>query len=627
MNEADTTARRNLLRRHGLAIAALLLGVAIGALGFGSRGGAPGTPGPAAAGSDQHAHSTAGEQGPQEWTCSMHPQIRQPEPGQCPICGMDLIEVQSGNASSPESGKDRVVLSERAKALMKLRTTTVVRERGAAGELRLLGLIEPNETTLKTVTAWTGGRIDKLHVNTTGQHVAAGQVIATLYSPEVFSAHQDLIVAKRQVERLSGAVESAQTAARHALEAARSRLRLLGVPDNELAQLEEQPRPTTAVKIRSPFGGTVMERIATEGSYIATGAPLFRIANLSSLWLQLDAYETDLPSLKVDQLVRVSVEGLDERFEGKVTFIDPTLDPRKRTAKVRVVVSSKKGKLRPGMFAEAIVEAPEDSDKPAQLVIPASAPLFTGRRALVYVEVPNAEAPTYEPRTVRLGPRMGDSYPVVAGLEEGERVVTRGAFALDADLQIRGGASMMSHADDQAGSTESVTLPATERKKLAPVMEAYLAIQKALAADDLAVAKRSAEKLESSAKRVQLSSPAEAIAIWRKVAPQLRAGASRVGEAQSIEGARSGFESLSGAAVRLLEGLGNPLDQSLSLAFCSMAFGSRGASWLQEGSTIDNAYFGEAMRSCGEIKQSVAPGAALGEPAGPAVEAREHGAH
>src|SRR5690606_28037673 len=130
----------------------------------------------------------------------------------------------------------------------------------------------------------------------------------------------------------------------------------------------------------------------------------------------------------------------------KVTFIDPTLDPSKRTAKVRVVVDSKKGKLRPGMFAEAVVQDATAAGAEPPLVVPASAPLFTGHRALVYVEVPNTEAPTYEPRVVRLGPRTGAVYPVVAGLGEGERVVTRGAFALDADLQIRGGASMLSHA-------------------------------------------------------------------------------------------------------------------------------------------------------------------------------------
>jgi Cu(I)/Ag(I) efflux system membrane fusion protein len=542
---------------------------------------------------------------------------------------MDLIAVQQGGPAG--AGADRVTLSERAKALMKLQTSVVVRERRHAGEVRLLGLVEPNESTLKTITVWTGGRIDRLHVNTTGQHVAVGQVIATLYSPEVLAAHQDLIVAKRQVERLAGGHESARAAAGQALDAARSRLRLLGLPEDELRDMERHERPTTAVRVRSPFAGTVLERIATEGVYVATGAPLFRVANLSSLWLQLDAYEADLPNLKLNQAVSVNVRGLDERFEGEVTFIEPTLDPTKRTAKVRVVVDSKKGKLRPGMFAEAVVQGTAPASEPP-LVVPASAPLFTGQRALVYVELPNMPAPTYEPRVVRLGPRLGEVYPVVAGLEEGERIVTRGAFALDADLQIRGGASMMSHDGAvQSAAGTALALSAPQRSKLAPVVQAYLVVQRALAADDLAQAKRGAAKLEEAAKAVRFTSPAEVVPVWRELSARLVADASRLAAAPSIEASRSAFEALSAGTVQLLAQLGNPLEQSLSVAFCSMAFGSRGASWVQAGTNIDNAYFGASMRSCGEVEQKVAPGSLLtaqprGVTASPQPPSHDHGA-
>ncbi|MCA9492539.1 MAG: efflux RND transporter periplasmic adaptor subunit, partial [Myxococcales bacterium] len=222
------------------------------------------------------------------WTCSMHPQIRHTEPGQCPICGMDLIPA---SGASSTAANDQVVLSHRARTLAQLRTEPVRRQGGAAAEVRLLGRIEPDESTQKTVTTWIGGRIDTLRVTTTGERVRKGQVIASLYSPEVYAAHQDLLTARQQVERLGAASPSAASAARAALGAAEDRLRLLGVPEGEVKRMAVADRPVQAVSIRSPFHGTVIERLATEGSYVQTGTPLYRVADLSRLWVQLDAYE------------------------------------------------------------------------------------------------------------------------------------------------------------------------------------------------------------------------------------------------------------------------------------------------------------------------------------------------
>lgn len=379
------------------------------------------------------------------WTCAMHPQIRQAEPGQCPICGMDLIPVE-GSAETQENAR-RVSLSERAKILAGIRTAEVQRLSSGRVERRLLGRVDYDERSLRTVTAWISGRIDRLHVSTTGERVKRGQVIATLYSPEVYSAHEDLIQARQQFERLQeGATPSARLAAEAALNAARDRLRLLGVPDAELRTMERAQKPSERARIRTPFGGTVIERLATQGSYVETGSGLYRVANLSTLWVQLDAYESDLPLLKSGQDVRLRVEALPgEEFRGRVTFVDPVLDPQTRTARVRIEVKNQDRRLRPGMFVEANVrsDGAGGSGQEAPLVIPATAPLFTGRRSVVYVEIEDAKGPTYEARVVTLGPRMGDLYPVLAGLDEGERVVIHGAFAIDADLQIRGGDSMM----------------------------------------------------------------------------------------------------------------------------------------------------------------------------------------
>jgi Cu(I)/Ag(I) efflux system membrane fusion protein len=365
---------------------------------------------------------------------------------------MDLIPVES--STDREATPTRVSLTERAKTLARIRTAEATRLGSGGTQRRLLGRVDYDETSLRTVTAWIGGRIERLHVSTTGERVRRGQTIATLYSPEVYNSHQDLIQARQQLERLQqAATPSARRSAEAALDAARDRLRLLGVPAAEVRAMERADKPSERVRIRTPFGGTVIERLATQGSYVQTGTGLYRVADLSTLWVQLDAYESDLPVLKTGQEVILRVEALPgERSVGRVTFVDPVLDPKTRTARVRIEVENEDRRLRPGTFVEAIVRSdPEQGPvDDAPIVIPATAPLFTGRRSVVYVEVDGADAPTYEARVVTLGTRLDDRYPVLEGLAEGERVVVHGAFAIDADLQIQGGASMMHQSNPSA---------------------------------------------------------------------------------------------------------------------------------------------------------------------------------
>jgi len=597
-----------------LRLVLLVLGFLAGALIFGRQGDSGEAIDPAAA---RGASDSAETDDASLWTCSMHPQIPQSGPGQCPLCGMDLIPVSSSGGGRQDD-PSRVVLSDRAKVLAKLRTVAVRRRSDATSEIRLLGLVEPNETTLKTITAWTGGRIDRLRVNVTGEKVRAGQTIATLYSPEVYAAHQDLLVARGQVDRLAAGVESSRLAARAALMAARERLLLLGVPDRELTRMARQKKPSRTISIRSPFGGTVIERIASEGAYVTTGTPLYRIANLDSLWIQLDAYESDISRLTVHQPVVVEIEALPgEEFAGEITFIDPTVDSKRRTARVRVEIGNSDGRLRPGMFAQAVVASKADDGPNAPLVIPSSAPLFTGRRAIVYVEVPNEERTTYEARTVRLGPRLGDYYPVVAGLSEGETVVSRGAFAIDADLQIRGGRSMMTRPDDrEPGSWDAVLeLSREQLDQLTPIVAGYLVVQKSLALDDLSDAQRAAVGLGSAIADATVDGSGKAKDAWVDLSVTLNQHTHHVANAKTIEDARMGFEGLSTGVATILHSFGNPLDVALIQAHCPMAFGSRGANWVQKkAEKINNSYFGEVMLTCGEAKSSVEPRGHLPKP-------------
>ncbi len=610
-NSTSSSSRR----RTWMGLVTFFSGVLLGAFAFG------GSDAEEAANSDPLARDSNAESAAkaQVWTCAMHPQIRQDEPGSCPICGMDLVPVEAAdNADSIGDQGATVVLSERAKILAKVRTQEVVRRAKPRADLHLLGRLEANEAAQKTVTAWTAGRIERLHVNTRGEDIKAGQVVAKIYSPEVFAAHQDLITARRQVGRLSAGSPSSRLAAEAALEAARDRLRLIGVPERELERMEKEERPRRSVSIRSPYGGTVIERIATEGAYLATGGPLYRLAELDTLWVQLDAYESDLSQVSVGQPVELRIDALEgEVFEGEVTFIDPTVDPTRRTVRVRVEVENAKGRLKPGMFAEATLQAREDARRP--LVVPATAPLFTGRRAVVFVETEVEGQTAYTARTVRLGPRSVDEYPVVAGLSEGERVVVQGAFALDADLQIKGGRSMMSSPDDtQAGPWDMVTeLDDTDREQLRPVLSHYLEIQRALAADDLAAATAAATELSTSVDAVRLSSTEAAERTWSSLAEPLRGHATHVAKSADLEVARGGFETLSHALLQLLRSFGNLSDDSLRVAFCPMAMGSEGARWVQAEATIDNPYFGASMRTCGEVEEVLEVGAYMKMPATP----------
>jgi Cu(I)/Ag(I) efflux system membrane fusion protein len=360
------------------------------------------------------------------WTCSMHPQIRQNHPGQCPICGMDLIPVIT-SGSTTETGPREIMLSENARRLAEVETAPVER-RSIAADIRMTGKVQFDETRVATIAPRVAGRIDRLYANFTGMAVKAGDPLADLYSPELVSAQQELLTAKALGESL--------------LNATRERLRLWGLTTEQIAEIERGGKVQDHVTFYSPISGVVVEKEAREGMYVDAGMKILTLADLSQVWVQLDAYESDLVLLRDGQEVALQAEAYPgESFKGTIAFIEPILDPMTRTVKVRVAVPNPDGRLKPEMFVHAQVQA-SDKSTVSPLVIPASAPLVTGKRAVVYVAVPGRDG-VFEGRDVVLGPRSGDYYVVTSGLSEGERVVTRGAFKIDSSLQIQGKSSMM----------------------------------------------------------------------------------------------------------------------------------------------------------------------------------------
>lgn len=535
--------------------------------------------GPATRPADAHRHEAD-----ETWTCSMHPQIRRSEPGDCPICGMDLVPASSVEAE-PAQGSDgpsRFQLSPRARRLARIETTAVTRGEGTA-ERRLLGRLEWDETRLHDVTAWVGGRVERLRVATTGVRVRRGQPVAVLYSPEIYSAQRDLRVAREQLESLAEAEASARRSAQAAVQAARRRLALLGVPPVDLERMAEAEEPPTEVAIRSTVSGTVLERLVTEGQYVKTGDPLYRVADLSKLWVQLDAYESEVGALDLGDPVELRVPAHPElELTGRVQFVEPTVDPQTRVAKVRIEVDNRGGRLRPGMYVEAIVQAGLGLESP--LVVPESAVIFTGRRSLVYVEVPGTERPTYEPRTVEVGALLDDAYVVEAGIEAGERVVVEGAFVLDTELQIRGGPSAM-----------AATTPADP--EWTRLVKTYLEVQGRLADDDPGAAREAAARVAEASR-----------ALDDPTAGRLEQAAVGLSQSSDLDAARSAFEEMSGLLLDLLAARGNPLAVPLRLTHCPMVDGDRGAAWLQTDEEVDNPYFGAQMQTCGSVRSVIAPG-------------------
>ena len=550
------------------------------------------------------------------WTCSMHPQVRSPDPSDCPICGMDLIPAPSASAEEAALTPNEVRLGQRAQALAQLRTTAVLplalhAVPGAKGTLT--GRIEAAEDATRTVSAFIGGRIDDLVAKVRGQRLKKGQVIARLYSPEVYAAHRDLLLAQAQVERLeaTGAQPFALEAARAQLLATGQKLRLLGLTAAELERMKLANEAWTSVPIHSPFAGTVLERLVEQGQYVQTGQPLYRLAKLDLLWAQLDAYQADLGSVSVGQPVTLRVGS--EVVEGKVAFVDPVVDPDTGIAKVRVEIPQGQGVLRPGMVVRAQLGQESEGSEPVHLVIPASAPLITGGQDLVYVEhLRQGEAPIYEAREVELGQKIGQNYPVLSGLKQGERVVTHGAFVLDAELEIRGGRGFMALVHDQG---EAIPVSDPLRDKLAAMMRAILGLTEALASDDLAGAKAGAAgamgALEGVGVEAKRGEQASVLKVWEGAKLPLTAALETMARAETIAQVRESLPLLTQALEPLLLTFGNPLDVPLSLAYCPMSFENRGAHWFQAQGPVRNAYFGSQMLGCGELRQTLSPGQRL----------------
>jgi membrane fusion protein, copper/silver efflux system len=380
------------------------------------------------------------------WTCSMHPQIKMDKPGQCPICGMDLIPLVDQGS---EIDDQAIEMSESAVKLAEVQTT-IVGKGSMAKEVRLFGKIQPDEKLRQSQTAHFPGRIEKLLVNTTGETIRKGQLIAKVYSPELVSAQKELLEAISMKDQFPSLAD-----------AAREKLRQWKLTGQQIEEIEKSGEVKSRFELFSTTSGIVTKLNVAIGDYLSKGDILYDVFDLSRVWAVFDAYESDLPWLKVGQSVGFTAQALPGKsYNGNITFIDPVVDASTRITKVRVEMANPGLVFKPEMFVNGVVQSANNEGN-NQLSILTSAVLWTGKRSVVYVKVPGTSEPSFKMREVTLGRSVNDGYIIEDGLAEGEEIVVNGAFSVDAAAQLAGKTSMMNQPESgkvSEGFTQSEAL-------------------------------------------------------------------------------------------------------------------------------------------------------------------------
>jgi membrane fusion protein, copper/silver efflux system len=394
------------------------------------------------------AVSSAGKTGSAQsrtYHCPMHPQVTSDDPeARCDLCGgMKLLPRPPEAAVAQPSGAPIVGLApvdipqDRVQAIG-VRTEKVTRQT-LVGDLRTAGLVEANERGLARISARFAGWIEELYVAETGQRVRRGQPLVTIYSPEVLQAQQELLSALGWSGSPAGPSALPHHADKAPLEGlvgdARRRLELLGISPQEIDAIVKSRRAQRAIALRSPVEGHVITKSAVLGMTVSPGLPLFEVADLSTVWVQAEVHESDVPRVRVGQDARFqATANPGETFTGKVKFVYPTLDAGSRTLRVRLELRNRPGaaglKLRPGMYGDVFLDLPAITG----LMVPSEAVVDTGDVQYVFVAKPGGR---FEPRRVKLGARHDQKVQVAEGLSEGETVVTTANFLIDSESRLR----------------------------------------------------------------------------------------------------------------------------------------------------------------------------------------------
>ncbi len=527
----------------------------------------------------------------QIWTCSMHPQIMQPEPGDCPICGMDLIPAES---SADGLAMNEIKMTENAMALANIQTTIVGNAMQDGDEIITLlsGKITTNDENSSVQSSYFDGRIERLNVSYEGQTVSRGQLLATIYAPSLVAAQQELITAS--------SLKDSQPAL---YKAVRNKLKNWKLSENQINAIESSGKTKENFPVYATVSGTVAEVMAREGDYVKQGQPILKVSNLGTVWAEFDAYESQINKFEIGQKISLTTNAYpDQDFDATISFIDPILNNATRTVTVRATLDNKNNKFKPGMFVKGMVQGATTVLDVGSVTVPATAVMWTGERSLVYVRT-NPTEPIFEMREVTLGNRTGETYQVVSGLSNGDEIVTNGTFTVDAAAQLQGKKSMMNKSMEEdtmkAIKSMDLSLPKDFQSAFQKSLQPYLEMKDAFVSGDTdkvsAFAKVTSQELKSinsnGLGKMEQSYLDQSINMLRAIAGN-----------GNLENQREHFVILNKNMVVLAMNI-TGFETEIYVQKCPMANNNKGAKWLSTEKVVRNPYYGKKMLTCGSITE------------------------
>ncbi|HSD22229.1 MAG TPA: efflux RND transporter periplasmic adaptor subunit [Anaeromyxobacter sp.] len=417
----------------------------------------------ASAAGAQGKNASATEQR-EQWQCPMHPSIVQDHPGDCPICGMKLVKVEGsggsagGNPGAPApEGLSEVTIDAGRQQLIGLKVAHA--ERGPiGGSWRTSGRVAIDETRVHHVNVKFSGFMEHVHGDFIGRLVKKGEPLFSIYSPELLAAQEEYVLALRTRKSLGQA--GGMSADGDALvAAARRKLELWDVPRSEIARIERTGETSRTITFYTPATGVLTKKDVVPGMRVNAGDMPFEIVDLSRVWVLADAYESDLRHVKVGMSAKLTLKAFPNRaFDGRVAFIDPLLDPKTRTAKVRVEVANPTGQLKPEMFGEVVFQGRSREG----VRIPTDAIIHSGTKSVVFLARGDGK---FLPREVQLGEGDASFVEVVSGIEPGDGVVTRANFLIDSESRLRASLAALSSTDAAPASAGHAGHGGTESQR------------------------------------------------------------------------------------------------------------------------------------------------------------------
>ena len=585
--------------------ALLLVGLLLGYLFFGGSQNSEGV-------SDHVAEEHMDDEGNIIYTCSMHPQVRQNEPGDCPICGMELIPADNSSRQSAADNDYTLTMTNAAVKLADIQTSRVAYGM-PVHTFTLPGRIVENKNNVSAITAHYPGRIRDLFVDYEGTFVREGQKLASIYSPELIAAQQELLETVKYREQNP-----------RLYEASRRKLLLWEFPESTIDEIEQSGEIMTELDFVSPVSGYVSEIAIAREEHVMEGGLMYRVVDLSEVWIDFQAYESNVSEIEEGDMIRFSVKALPGReFESEVIYVDPFLDNESRSVTIRAEIDNPESRLKPGMLAQAEIRTSISAEQ--TLLVPRSAVMWTGRRSVVYVQIPDRTTPEFEAWEVEIGQRAGDFYVVASGLTEGDLVVTNGTFKIDSAAQLSDKLSMMNRrsriSDIERGMTngevdemdhsdhqmeEMAAADTTEAHlhddHLTILVDHYLQMKNALTRDQFEMARN---QLEMFAAEVRENSDMidhdDHSEMHREHHQAMVSAVTEAENAESLESFRLAFKKISDELIKAVENQG--YEGTLFRQYCPMYEG--GSEWISTSEDIKNPFYGSMMHNCGETVERI----------------------